>query len=144
MFIDFGGEGIVFEQTATLQLQKVTGSQDGRGKGKREHGRHSGEHGRHSEGDEYIGPSLRAIKPWVWETLFRRSLRMTKGGGYRLAQTATLQLQKVTSSQDDRGKEKREHGRHSEGDEYIGPSLRAIKPWVWETLFRRSLRMTKG
>src|SRR5947209_17010057 len=99
MFIDFGGEGIVFEQTATLQLQKVTGSQDGRGKGKREHGRHSGEHGRHSEGDEYIGPSLRAIKPWVWETLFRRSLRMTKGGGYRLAQTATLQLQKVTGSQ---------------------------------------------
>src|SRR5947209_3033307 len=68
--------------------------QDDRGKEKREHGSIQKE-------TKYIGPSLRAIKP-AWETLFRRSLRMTKGRGYRLAQTATLQLRKVTGSQDDK------------------------------------------
>src|SRR5438270_5303574 len=62
-----------------------------------------------------IGPSLRAIKPG-WETLFGRSLQddkrgMTKGEGYRLEQTATLQLQKKVTGSQDMEKELRGVGR---------------------------------
>src|SRR5947209_19704982 len=59
---------------------------------------------------------------------------MTKREGYRLEQTATLQLQKVTASQDDRGKEKREHGQLQKETKCIGPSLRAIKPGLGNTV----------
>src|SRR5437660_1237370 len=68
------------------------------------------------------------------ETLFRRSLRMTKGRGYRLEQAARLQLQKVTGSRDDRGNEKREHGSIQKETKCIGPSLRAIKPGLGNTV----------
>ena len=47
------------------------------------------------------------------------------------------------SVQDDRGKEKREHGSIQKETKYIGPSLRAIKPG-WETLLRRSVQDDRG
>ena len=52
-----------------------------------------------------------------------------KREGYRLEQTATLQLQKVTGSQDDRGKEKREHELHSEGSEIHRSFASRYKAW---------------
>src|SRR5947209_13904409 len=82
--------------------------------------------GRIQKETKCIGPSLRAIKPGLGNTVQAlaqddkrgrgivlrkqqrcnceksQALRMTKGRGYRLEQTATLQLQKVTGSQDDK------------------------------------------
>jgi len=51
---------------------------------------------------KYIGPSLRAIKPG-WGKTVQALAQDDKQREDRLEQTATVQLQKLTGSQDDKG-----------------------------------------
>src|SRR5947209_7257705 len=62
-------------------------------------------------------------------------LRLHLRTGSSLRATETSETKALRRSvQDDRGKEKREHGSIQKETKYIGPSLRAIKPSLGNTV----------